>query len=287
MDLGRYGIFLLGTPTPEEAARIESLGYGTIWAAGSPAASLDWVEPLLEVTGSVKLGTAIVNVWSTDPAEVAESFHRIEAAHPGRFVLGIGAGHPEVDSDYRSPLRSVSGYLDSLDRHDVPVHRRLLAALGPRMLELAGRRAAGAIPYLTTVEHTAWARTLLGPNAILAPEHKVVLGTNIRTARAAGRSAFRTSIQKANYQSSWRRLGFTETDITDGGSDRLVDAMITHGTPETVIDGLDRFHRAGADHVPIQLLVERVQLIPALAELARAGPGMRDGTIRGRTGALR
>lgn len=270
LGLGRFGVFVVGAPRPAEAADIESLGYGTVWVAGSPPAQLDWVEPLLEATDSLRVGTAIVNVWSTDPARVAETFHRIETAHPGRFVLGIGAGHPEVDSTYHSPLSALNSYLDLLDRHDVPVHRRVIAALGPKMLDLSGTRANGAIPYLTTRRHTSMARRILGPGPLLAPEHKVLLNPNADQARAIGRGAIRTSIQKRNYQASFKRLGFTDADIDNGGSDRLVDAVLTHGSADTVAAGLQALFAAGADHVAIQLLTQRDQLLSALAEVAGA-----------------
>lgn len=268
--LGRFGVFVVGAPRPSEAFDIESLGYGTVWVAGSPPAQLDWVEPLLEETVTLRVGTAIVNVWSTDPAQVADSFHRIETAHPGRFVLGIGAGHPEVDSTYRSPLSALNSYLDSLDRHGVPVDRRVIAALGPKMLDLSGARALGAIPYLTTRQHTSMAREILGPGPLLAPEHKVVLTADADQARAIGRAAIRTTIQKRNYQASFQRLGFTDADIDNGGSDRLVDAVLTHGPATTVAAELANLIDSGADHVAIQLLTQRDQLVSALAELAVA-----------------
>jgi len=269
-DLGRYGVFLRGAPTPQEAAQIEELGYATVWVAGSPPADLGWAEPLLEATTTLHLATAIVNIWTANAVEVATSYHRIDRAHPGRFVLGIGAGHPELHREYRRPLSALRDYLDLLDEHAVPVDRRVLAAQGPRALELAGARTAGAIPYLTTREHTAEARHILGPRAFLAPEHKVVLSRDPAHARSVGREAFATSIQKANYRASWQRIGFTEDDLADGGSDRLVDSVVTHGSPTEIAAGLHSFLSAGADHVSIQMLSARSQLVPSLAELAAA-----------------
>jgi probable F420-dependent oxidoreductase len=168
-QLGRVGVAVGGTVTGEEAREVERLGYGTLWVAGSPAAELAFAEPILAQTTTLQLATGIVNVWTAAAKDVAESFHRIDAAYPGRFLLGIGVGHPEHTAEYRKPYDAVVDYLDELDAAGVPAHRRVLAALGPRMLELAARRSAGAHPALTTPEHTALARKTLGSEALLAP----------------------------------------------------------------------------------------------------------------------
>src|SRR5699024_446045 len=152
--LGTFGSFGLRV-TPEEAVEIEALGYGAVWIGGSPAAELDWVEPLLAATTTLKVATGIVNIWTAGAGPVAESFHRIEAAHPGRFLLGIGVGHPDAHQQYRKPIDALTEYLDKLDEHGVPRSRRVVAALGPKVLALSASRSAGAHPYLTTPEHTA------------------------------------------------------------------------------------------------------------------------------------
>ena len=175
-DLGKFGVFHSGA-TPTEAKEIEALGYGAVWVGGSPPAELDWVEPLLEATNTLQVATGIVNIWTAAPDAVAESFHRIDGAYPGRFLLGIGVGHPEIQGEYKKPIVALTEYLDKLDEYGVPKERRVVAALGPRVLELSARRSAGAHPYLTTPEHTAQARAIMGPDAFLAPEHKVVLTT--------------------------------------------------------------------------------------------------------------
>ena len=187
-DLGRFGSFGRGV-TPQQAKEIEALGYGAVWVGGSPPAELDWVEPILANTTTLKVATGIVNIWTAAPGPVAESFHRIEAAYPGRFLLGIGVGHPEATQEYQKPIDALRGYLDKLDEYGVPKNRRVIAALGPQVLKLSAARSAGAHPYLTTPEHTAEARRLLGPEAFLAPEHKAVLTTPTqptRRARSAG-----------------------------------------------------------------------------------------------------
>ena len=266
-DLGTFGSFGGGV-TPQQAAEIEALGYGAVWVGGSPAAELDWVEPLLDATTTLQVATGIVNIWTAGAGPVAESFHRIEAAHPGRFLLGIGVGHPEAHQEYRKPIDALTEYLDKLDEYGVPRGRRVVAALGPKVLQLSASRSAGAHPYLTTPEHTARARELIGPEAFLAPEHKVVLTTDSEQARAAGRKALDIYLNLANYLNSWKRLGFSDQDVAKPGSDRLVDAVVAYGTVDAIAARLKEHLDAGADHVPVQVLTGRDKLVSALAELA-------------------
>jgi probable F420-dependent oxidoreductase len=266
-DLGRFGVFGRGA-TPEQAHEVEALGYGTIWVGGSPPAELSFVEPLLEPTTSLKVATGIVNIWTAAAQPVSESFHRINTAYPGRFVLGIGVGHPEAHTEYRKPLDALTSYLDELDEYGVPVNQRVVAALGPKVLRLAAERSAGAHPYLTTPEHTAWARELIGPNALLAPEHKVVLTTDAEKARAIGRKALDVYFNLTNYVSNWKRVGFTDADVTKPGSDKLVDAVVAYGTVDDVANRLRGHLDAGANHVAIQVLGGSDRLLPALSELA-------------------
>ena len=266
-SLGRFGSFGRGV-TPTQAKEIEELGYGAVWVGGSPPAALEWVEPLLEATSTLQVATGIVNIWTAEAGPVADSFHRIERAYPGRFLLGIGVGHPEAQTVYAKPYQALQQYLDKLDEYGVPQHRRVVAALGPRVLELSAQRAAGAHPYLTTPEHTAQARELIGPQAFLAPEHKVVLTTDVERARAVGRKALDIYLNLANYLNSWRRLGFGDDDLAKPGSDKLVDAVVAYGTPEAIAARLRQHLEAGADHVPVQVLTTPDKLVPALAELA-------------------
>ena len=266
-NLGRFGSFGRGV-TPQQAKEVEALGYGAVWVGGSPPAELDWVEPLLEQTTTLQIATGIVNIWTAAAKPVSESFHRIENAYPGRFLLGIGVGHPEAHTQYRKPYDALVEYLDQLDEFGVPVHRRVVAALGPQVLKLAARRSAGAHPYLTTPEHSAQARELMGPSAFLAPEHKVVLTTDAEKARAIGRKALDIYFNLTNYVSNWKRLGFTDEDVARPGSDRLIDALVAHGTTEAIAARLNEHLDAGADHVAIQVLTGADKLVPALAELA-------------------
>ena len=219
------------------------------------------------------MASGIVNIWREDARTVAASFHRIEERYPGRFLLGIGTGHPESVPDWSKPYESMSRYLDALDELGVPAERRVLAALGPRMLALARDRSAGAHPYLVTPGHTALAHGILGPDRLLVPEHKVVVVAEPAHARAIGRP----KVQKPylglqNYRNNLRRLGFTDEDMADGGSDRLIDALVAHGTPDTIADRLAKHLDEGADEVAIQILTPSVDddLRPDLAVLAAA-----------------
>ncbi|MCX8563549.1 LLM class F420-dependent oxidoreductase [Mycolicibacterium mucogenicum] len=266
-DLGRYGVFGRGA-TPQQAAEIEALGYGAIWVGGSPPAELDWVEPLLGATERLKVATGIVNIWTAAAGPVAESFHRINTAYPGRFLLGIGVGHREAIAEYKKPLDALNEYLDKLDEYGVPKEHRVVAALGPQVLKLSARRSAGAHPYLTTPEHTAEARELIGPDAFLAPEHKAILTTDAEKARAVGRQALEIYLNLNNYLNSWKRLGFTDSDVAKPGSDRLVDAVVAYGTVDAIAARLKQHLDAGADHVPVQVLTSPEKLVPALTELA-------------------
>jgi probable F420-dependent oxidoreductase len=267
-DLGRYGVWTFGQVSPELAVEIERLGYGAVWVGGSPGADLAFAEPILAATSTLQVATGIVNIWAAPAPEVAESFHRIEAAHPGRFLLGIGVGHPEHTADYRAPYRALTDYLDALDAAAVPNSRRVVAALGPKVLQLSAQRSAGAHPYLTTPAHTAHARELVGKTVFLAPEHKAVLTTDIGEARTVGRRAISIYLGLRNYVNNWRRLGFSEADVREPGSDTLIDALIAHGNPEVVAEKLNEHLHAGADHVAIQVLGKRDELVAALTELA-------------------
>lgn len=256
MELGRYGVFgRAAVLTPERARMIESLGYGTVWQGGSPPADLSHVAAILDATSTIKVATGIVNVWTADAAEVARSYHRIEAAYPGRFMLGIGVGHPEAHAAYRSPYQTLVDYLDVLDAEGVPEGRRILAALGPRVLKLAAARTAGAHPYLVTPEHTRQARTILGPGKLLAPEQRVVMEADPAKARAVGRpSVVKPYLGLTNYTSNLQRLGFTEQDVAGEGSDRLIDALVISGDGATIARRFEEHHQAGADHVAVQLI---------------------------------
>ncbi|SEO56954.1 probable F420-dependent oxidoreductase, MSMEG_4141 family [Trujillonella endophytica] len=243
--------------TPESAAELEALGFDTLWIGGSRDNALRTAELLLAATRYLTVATGILNVWSTDADAVARSFHRLDERFPGRFLLGVGSGHREAFQDtYTRPYTAVSRYLDRLDAHDVPPERRILAALGDRMVGLAAARSRGAHPYLVTPAHTAHARELLGPAVYLAPEQKVVLDRDPVTARSIGRPVVAEPyLRLANYRNSLRTLGYTDAQMDHGGSDSLIDDLVVHGEPDTVRARLEAHVEHGADHVAVQLLM--------------------------------
>jgi probable F420-dependent oxidoreductase len=273
VELGRIGIWdRRDRLTPRLAREVEALGYGAVWIGGSPPGDLFLAQELLDATTHLAVATGIVNMWATPATEVAESYHRIEQAHPGRFLLGVGIGHPEATQEYRSPFDTIVDYLDVLDAEGVPVEGRALAALGPKVLALSAERTAGAHPYLTTPEHTRFARELLGDGPLLAPEQKVVVSTDPEAARALGRPAVdRPYLHLRNYTSNLKRLGWTDADLADGGSDALIDALVVHGDAGTVAAGVTAHLDAGADHVCLQLLTAPgADPLPDLRALATA-----------------
>jgi probable F420-dependent oxidoreductase len=273
IELGKYGIWRgAGGLTPELAAELEGLGYGAIWIGGSPPGDLLLAESLLAATDHLAVATGIINIWSVPAEEVAESYHRISKAHPGRFLLGIGIGHPEHTGEYRSPYATIVDYLDRLDEAGVPANARALAALGPKVLKLAAERTAGAHPYLSTPEHTRSARQLIGPAALLAPEQKVVLEADPVAARAIARPIVdQPYLHLENYRANLLRLGYSEEDLANGGSDALIDVLALHGSPAQVASGLAAHIEAGADHVCVQVLTANgVDPLPGMRELAAA-----------------
>jgi probable F420-dependent oxidoreductase len=272
-DLGRYGVWRTAQDvTPELAAHLEQLGFGALWLGGSPAGDLRDVEPLLAATTRLTVATGIVNVWNSDARETAAAWARVEAAAPGRFLLGVGIGHPEATQEYASPYETLRGYVEALLDGGVPAGRLVLAALGPRVLRLAAERTAGAHPYLVTPEHTRVAREVLGADPVLAPEHKVVLDTDAERARALGRSRVENPyLHLSNYTSNLRRLGWSDEDIAAPGSDALIDALVAHGTAAEVAARLEEHLAAGADHVAVQLLTPSdADVLDGYRQLARA-----------------
>ena len=268
IELGRIGIWRHSSGlTPEVVAEVEALGYGAIWIGGSPPGDLGVVEHLLDTTDHIAVATGIVNVWKDDAATVGASYHRITARHPGRFLLGLGIGHPEATREYQQPYAKLVSYLDELDDLKVPAGGRALAALGPKVLRLAAERSAGAHPYLVTPEHTRQARQILGDGPLLAPEQKVVLETDPVQARAIGRPYVQNPyLGLTNYLNSLRRLGWTDADFADGGSDALIDALVVHGDAAAIARGIAAHLDAGADHVAVQVL--NSDPLPALRALA-------------------
>jgi probable F420-dependent oxidoreductase len=253
--LGRFGVWRwFGPDLPELAVGLERLGYGTLWVGGSPDGDLRQVEQILDATTTLTLATGIVNMWKDDARTVAASFARLEARYPGRFLLGVGAGHPEATREYTRPYETLVRYVDTLLGDGVPADSVVLAALGPRVLRLAAERTAGAHPYLVPPEHTRWAREIIGEGPVLAPEQKVVLEADPLRARAIGRPRVQPYLGLVNYTSNLRRLGWSDDDLSGGGSDALIDALVAHGSGDQVAARLDQHFQAGADHVVVQML---------------------------------
>jgi probable F420-dependent oxidoreductase len=254
IELGRIGIWRRSRIEPRLAAEIERLGYGALWLGGSPAADLAEPEELLDATSTITIATSIVNIWRSPAEQVAQSFHRIAAKYPGRFLLGVGAGHPEADQRFAKPYEALVEYLDALEAHGVPSERTLLAALGPKALRLAAQRTTGSIPYLVTPQHTRQARELVGAGTLVIPEQKVLLDPDPARGRELARPAIAPYLGLQNYVGNLRRLGFTDEDFAQGGSDRLVDALAVHGNAAALAVAVNAHLDAGADHVAVQVV---------------------------------
>lgn len=245
----------------EVAAEVEALGYDAIWLPDVGGDLFGAVENVLGATHSVTVASGILNLWLHEPADAATAHARLAEAHGRRFLMGIGVSHgPFINMGeagrYRRPLTHVRDFLDGVDTSPtpVPVDERILAALGPKMLELAKQRTAGTHQYLVLPEHTAAARQALGPGPLVAPEQGVVLEADPDAARAIARQHLRAYLGLPNYTNSWKRQGFTDDDLVDGGSDRLVDALVAWGDEQAIADRVQAHHEAGADHVCIQVL---------------------------------
>lgn len=267
-EVGRIGAWRGRGVTPEFVAAVEQLGYPAVWIGGSPSGDLVAIERLLDATSTIRVATGIVNIWQSDPAVTAAAYHRVWARHPGRLLIGIGAGHREATAEFTQPYEALAEFLDVLDANGVPVEHRALAALGPKVLRLSADRTAGAHPYLVTPEHTRRAREILGAGPLLAPEQKVVLAADRAQARAIAGETVDRYLGLQNYVANLRRLGFTDEDFADGGSDRLFDALIVHGDAATIAAGVRAHLDAGADHVAVQVISDGDQ-IPVFEELAR------------------
>ena len=253
--LGPFGVWRRGPDLDAPlAAHIEQLGFGSLWVGGSPSDDLTQIEELLDATERISLATGIVNIWKADPVVVAASYRRIAAKHPGRFVLGVGVGHPEASGqDAARPFEPLVRYLDALDAAGVPRDELVLAALGPRVLRLAAERTAGAHPYLVTPEFNRGARDLLG-DSLLATEQHVVLSPDPQVAREVGRASLQNYLGMGNYVMNFRRMGFSDDDVAAPGSDHLVDEIIVSGDDATIRARLAAHLDNGADLVAVQLV---------------------------------
>src|SRR3954468_13331299 len=244
----------------DAAAELEELGYSALWIPGRRGGPVfDAAGVLLRATREVTVATGILNIWMHDPEQAAAERAQLDDAYEGRFLLGLGVSHAPLVDRYEKPLAAMRGYLDSLDAAEPPVIKeaRALAALGPKMLELARDRSAGAHPYLVTVEHTRRARETLGGAPLLAPELGVVLENDEQRAREVARRALEVYLGLPNYVNNWRRLGYGNDDLANGGSDRLIDDLVAWGDVEGIAERIEEHFDAGADHVCLQVISER------------------------------
>ncbi|HEY2042041.1 MAG TPA: LLM class F420-dependent oxidoreductase [Jatrophihabitans sp.] len=284
--LGRVGVWssaigrLSATQERTAAARIEQLGYSTLWITESSKEAFAHAALVLGATGSMTIATGIANVWAREPETAVSGANALAEAYDGRFVLGIGIGHAKLVKRYDKPLTVMAGYLERMrdTTYSAPAPATpvpwLVAALRPKMLELAATRAHGSHPYFVPVEHTATARAALGPNSLLAPEVAVVLDPDPSTARATARRYMQPYLGLPNYTNNLRALGFDDDDLAGSGSDRLVDAIVAWGTVDAIERRVREHLDAGADHVCIQPLdstggvgmEQLTELAPALLE---------------------
>ena len=284
MDMGPIGVWsgeLRGVESGERAeaaAELDQLGYAAAWVpAGDDRGQLIAFREMLDASSKLVLATGILSIWTTEPGTVAGGHAALVGKHAGRFVLGLGVSHPHLverqGHQWERPLEKMATYLDGLDRASppVPAGERVLAALGPRMLELSRDRAAGAHPYLVTPDHTRRAREVMGPGPLLAPEQKVILDDDATRARTLARERIGFYLDAPNYRRNLLRLGFGPDDLENGGSDRLVDSLVVWGGLDAVAARVKEHHDAGADHVCVQVLVpERRLPRPEWRRLAEA-----------------
>lgn len=280
MDLGQIGLWTIAfdlqpaSAAKEAAAEVESLGFGAVWI---PEAMNREVMAnamlLLSATERIVVATGIANLYARDAMSMSAGHKTITSAYPDRFLLGIGVSHKVAveamrGHSYDKPLATMRAYLDAMDSalffaagpETEPV--RVLAALGPKMLELARDRASGAHPYFVPVEHTPMAREVLGAGKLLCPEQAVVLETDPETARTIARTHMQTYLTLPNYTNNLRRLGWGDDDLGGGGSDKLVDAIVAWGTEDDVKARVQAHVDAGADHVALQVLTADPRALP-------------------------
>jgi probable F420-dependent oxidoreductase len=272
MQLGSIGIWSieLRMADPHEiaatASELDELGWGTLWIPGLGGGDiLGDSQRLLRATRTAKVAVGVASIWRHRASEMAAGHAKLQNAYGDRHLLGLGvsdtatargAGH-----DYR-PLSDMASYFDELDKAPTPLPpaERVMAALGPRMIELAGRRAAGIHPFMVTPEFTSVARMQLGEGPLIAPYQAVVLESNPDKARTAARKFLGSFLLMGHYARSLRRQGFNEQDLASGGRDRLIDSVVAWGDVDTIGARIRAHHQAGADHVCLNVI--------------GAGPGM-------------
>jgi probable F420-dependent oxidoreductase len=285
--LGRIGVWLVSLATASAdqerhaVAAIEELAYGALWVSeiNTGKEALTHAALLLSASRRLMIATGVASIYGRDATAAAAGASTLAEAWQGRFVLGLGVSHlPMVSGrghQYGKPLPAMRAYLDAMDAtpYDAPVPEpvpRVLAALRPKMLELAATRAQGAHPYFVTPEHTRGARQILGPDPLLAPEQAVVVDTDPARARATARKSAVFALSVPSYLNNLRELGFSDSDFNDGGSDALIDALVPWGEPESLAERIREHYRAGADHVAVQPVARTLD--QQLEDLRRLAP---------------
>jgi probable F420-dependent oxidoreductase len=289
MELGKLGVFcftdaLTPAQLTELAQQTERLGYAALWypeVFGYESFALG--SFLLHQTETLIIASGIANIYARDATAAKQGQHTLATCSGGRFLLGLGVSHVPLVEDarghrYRQPVETMRTYLDVMDKAAAIAPRleepppTVLAALGPQMTALAAARTAGALPYNVTPEHTARARAILGPDKWLCVEQKVLMVTDATKARERARQTMAFYLPLTNYRNNWRRLGFSEQDLADGGSERFLDAMVAWGDAAVLQQRIQAHFDAGASHVCIQALHPEGQPMPDWQALTALAP---------------
>lgn len=274
MDLGKVGVWSMElrfgdkAESASGAAEIEALGYGAIWVPGGIGGDVTGdLDHLLNATSRIVIATGILNIWKHEPAEIAAWFNALPDHHRSRVMLGLGVSHgPLIGENWNKPVAKMASWLDVFEAAGMPLDQTCLAALGPKMLELAGQRTAGAHPYLITPEHSAGARGIMGQGKLVAPEQGIVLDSDPASARAKASEALVHYRRLPNYVNSWKRLGFSDDDI-ESESDALLQGIFAMGDADAIAARVRAHQDAGADHVCVQTITGGAGLAQSLADL--------------------
>jgi len=261
-DLGKVGIWSTAlrfgdnAAIDRAAAEVDEMGFGAIWIPGGiDDAVLNDIGRLLGATKRTVLATGIINLWKQEPEDVAAWFNALSDDHKGRVMLGIGISHgPLIGENWNKPIARTRDYLDRLEAAGMAMDNACLAALGPKMLALAGERTGGAHPYLATPQHNIEARRILGPGKLLAPEQGVIFASDPAKVREIAEGALENYLQLPNYCNNWMRLGFSKEEDLDPVSDRFIDAIFAHGSTDAMAARVKAHHDAGANHVCLQVI---------------------------------
>lgn len=274
MELGKVGVWSMELRFGDKAeaargaAEVEGLGYGAIWVPGGIGGDITGdLDHLLNATRRIVIATGIINIWKHEPADIAAWFNALPDKHRSRVMLGLGVSHgPLIGENWNRPLAKMTAWLGAFEGAGMPLEQTCLAALGPKMLELAGQRTAGAHPYLVAPSHSGEARRIMGPGKLVAPEQGVVLDTDPASARAKASEALVHYRRLPNYVNSWKRQGFGDADI-ELESDALLSGIFAMGDANAIVARVKQHHDAGADHVCVQTITGGAGLAASLADL--------------------